>query len=235
VVTDTRGAMNDVSASGAHARPSTDSGSASADSGSGSAESAQVHAPDGSGGGVRPMAASAALGRAALRRAAANAKAAVDAQGAVNGGGVAVMFGITAVGALFGFHTFQGILFCLACLFAAATTRKSDLLTVAVSPPAIFFAVSLIAGVLGGLGDHSFMVSVLVSVGTALTENAPWLFLGTLLMVGVTLPRGLLRNLTDLRVRVAADNPFRLADSRLRRRAEDPVQWDEDVSPRRRR
>jgi hypothetical protein len=213
VVSDTRGAVNDVSANGAPDGAST-----------------EVPAADD----ARSAVTSVAGGRAALRRAAASRKE-ITLPTLTGRGGLVVMFGATGLGALLGNHTFQGMLFCAACVVAAVTTRKSDLLTVVVSPPAIFFTVSLIAAVLGGLGDHSFLVSVLVSVGTTLTEGAPWLFLGTLLMVAIALPRGLLKNLAELRVRVAADNPFKLTDSRLRRRAEDPVQWDEDVSPRRRR
>lgn len=177
---------------------------------------------------------SAVHGREASRRAGLN-RGEITMPTLTGRGGLVVMFAATGLGALLGYHTFQGVVFCLACVVAAALTRRSDLLTVAVSPPAIFFVVSLIAALLGGLGDHSFLVSVLLSVGTSLTEGAPWLFLGTLLMLAITLPRGLPKNIAELRTRVAADNPFRLADTRLRRRAEDPVQWDEDVKPRRRR
>lgn len=148
-------------------------------------------------------------------------------------GGLVIVFGCTLLGALvgapFGLRSAQGLFFVVGCLVAAVRTRRSDLLTLVVSPPLLFFLVSLLAAVAGSFGAKSFLVSVLVAVATALMSNVPWLFAGALLTVAVTVPRGLPAAVRDLRVRVAADNPFRGRTSlRGRKDADDdPVRWDE--------
>jgi hypothetical protein len=152
-------------------------------------------------------------------------------------GGVVVVFASTLLGAisasLLGLHAAQGFLFVLGCLLAALTTRRTDLLTLVVSPPLIFFLVSLLSAVTGSLGDKSFLVSVVLSLITTLTSNVPWLFVGAVLVVLITVPRGLPANLRELSAGIAADNPFRGRAS-LRGRNDpddDPVRWDETPGP----
>jgi hypothetical protein len=148
-------------------------------------------------------------------------------------GGVVVVFGSTLLGAilgsLVGLHAAQGFLFVLGCLLAVLATRRTDLLTLVVSPPLIFFLVSLLSAVAGSLGERSFLVSVLLSLVTTLTSNMPWLFVGALSVVLVAVPRGLPANLRELSAGIAADNPFRGRTSLLGRKDadEDPVRWDE--------
>jgi hypothetical protein len=148
-------------------------------------------------------------------------------------GGVVVVFASTLLGALggalFGLHAAQGFMFVLGCLLAVLTTRRTDLLTLVVSPPLIFFFVSLLSAVTGSLGEKSFMVSVLLTVITTLTSNVPWLFVGAVLVVLIAVPRGLPANLRALSAGIAADNPFRGRTSLRGRRDkdEDPVRWDE--------
>jgi len=143
------------------------------------------------------------------------------------------VFSATLVGATGGgllhLHAAQGFLFVLGCLLAVLTTRRTDLLTLVVSPPVIFFAVSLLSAVVGSLGEHSFVVSVLLTLITNLTSSVPWLFVGAVLVVVIAVPRGLPANLRELSAGIAEDHPFRGRTS-LRGRKDkddDPVRWDE--------
>jgi uncharacterized protein DUF6542 len=135
------------------------------------------------------------------------------------------------VGSLPGLHAAQGLLFLLGCLVAVVTTRRTDLLTLVVSPPLIFFLVSLLSAVTSSLGEKSFLVSVVLTLATTLTSSMPWLFAGAVLVVVIAVPRGLPANLRELSAGIAADHPFRGRTS-LRGRKEkdeddDPVRWDE--------
>ena len=141
-------------------------------------------------------------------------------------GGVVVVLASTLLGAIagamLGLHAAQGFLFVLGCLLAVTTTRRTDLLTLVVSPPLIYFLVSLLAAVGGSFGEKSFTVSVVLTLATTLTSSMPWLFVGAVLVVVVAVPRGLPANLRELSAGVAADNPFR-----GRKEDDDPVRWDE--------
>ena len=149
-------------------------------------------------------------------------------------GGVVVVFAATLLGAivggLSGLDAAQGFLFVLGCVLAVATTRRTDLLTLVVSPPLIFFLVSLLSAVTGSLGERSFLVSVVLSLVTTLTSSVPWLFVGAVLVVLIAVPRGLPANLRELSAGIAADNPFRGRTLRGRKNKDeddDPVRWDE--------
>jgi hypothetical protein len=148
-------------------------------------------------------------------------------------GGIVVVFGCTLLGsilaALLGVRSAQGFLFVVGCVTAVMLTRRTDLLTLVVSPPLIFFIVSLLAAVTGSLGERSFVVSVLLTLVTTLTSSMPWLFLGAILVVVISVPRGLPADLRELSARVAADNPFH-GRTLLRGRDDtddEPVRWDE--------
>jgi hypothetical protein len=142
-------------------------------------------------------------------------------------GGLAVVFTGTLLGAAaggaFGLHSAQGVLFVAACLMAVLTTRRTDLLTLVVSPPLLFVLVSLISAGFASAGERSFLVSMAVTVVTGLSANASWLFLGSLLVVLISVPRGLPACLRALAERVAADTPF----PRKGEQDDDPVRWDE--------
>jgi hypothetical protein len=146
-------------------------------------------------------------------------------------GGVVVVFAITllgaAAGSLVGLHSAQGFCFILGCLLAVLTTRRTDLLTLVVSPPLIYFLVSLLTAIAGSLGDRSVLVGALVSLVTSLTSGMPWLFVGAVLVVVIAVPRGLPANLRDLSASVADDNPFRGRTLGGRKEDDDPVRWDE--------
>jgi hypothetical protein len=149
-------------------------------------------------------------------------------------GGMVIVFACTllgsGLGALFDMPSAQGFLFVVGCLVAVLTIRRTDLLALVVSPPLIYFVVSLLAAMAGSAGEKSFTVSVLLTVVTTLTASTFWLFLGALLVILISVPRGLPVALRELSASVAADNPFRGRRALRGRKAdddEDPVRWDE--------
>lgn len=122
-------------------------------------------------------------------------------------GGTVVVFGAGLVGALLSdwldVALLAGLGFVTGCVLAALTTRQADLLTLAVSPPAVFFAVTLVTEFVTTLGEGSLLRGMAVGLVTSLAGTAPWLFLGTLLVIVITIPRGLLGNIRELRSRLA--------------------------------
>lgn len=145
-------------------------------------------------------------------------------------GGVVAIFAVSVLGALigqlFGGATVAGVAFVLGCVAAALLTRPSDLLMLAVCPPVVFFAVTLVAEFIGALGDRSFVLSVLVGLLSTLASQAPWLFIGTALVLAISVPRGLPAELRELRSRLAGAR--RLSDIY----DDDPVRWNEPPAPR---
>lgn len=141
-------------------------------------------------------------------------------------GGVSVVFAFGLLGAVLSAQLhlglIGGLLFAIGCALAALGTRPADLLTLAVSPPLAFFAATLIAQFLAALGDTSVLQSLVTGLLLALAAGAPWLFLGTALVVAITLRRGLTACLRDLRTRLAG-TPKRVPADDL---DADPVRWD---------
>lgn len=72
---------------------------------------------------------------------------------------------------------------------AARYTKRGALLAVVVSPPAIFLAASVCAESLTMSGTLATLTGIFVTLGT----SAPWLFLGTALVLVVALRRGAIR------------------------------------------
>lgn len=144
-------------------------------------------------------------------------------------GGIVVIFAVGLLGALLarfpGFGLLTGVGFVVGCLLAALATRAADLLTLVVSPPLAFFLVIMISELLAALGTESAWRSLIVGLMTTLASTAPWLFLGTALVLGIAIPRGLLANIRELRRRLAGLRLFHEEENA------DPVRWDE--SPRR--
>jgi hypothetical protein len=137
-------------------------------------------------------------------------------------GGIVVILGAGLLGVMLGSLLDMGVVpgFCFVagCVLAAVTTRRGDLLTLVVSPPLIFLAVSLISEFVGAVGEQSMLQSMFVGVVTTFASNAPWLFLGTALAVAIALRRDLL---TTFRAeRAARPQPSQGED-------DDPVRWDE--------
>ncbi|MQY03894.1 DUF6542 domain-containing protein [Actinomadura macrotermitis] len=140
-------------------------------------------------------------------------------------GGIVVMFAVALLGALpshwFTMPLLAGLGFLLGCAVAALLTRPSDLLTLVVSPPLVFLAATVVAVVLTGLGDGA--AGIALGVVTALAATAPWLFAGTVLVVVITTPRGMLREARELRGRLAGLRLFAEEEN------QNPVRWDESA------
>ncbi|MGI8330672.1 DUF6542 domain-containing protein [Actinomadura scrupuli] len=141
-------------------------------------------------------------------------------------GAIVVIFTFGLLGALLapkvGAGLLAGALFVVGCLLAAVATRRADLLTLAVCPPMVFLAAVVVAQCGYALDDASFLRSAATGLVLTLASGAPWLFLGTALVLAIAFWRGLMGDLRDLRARLAAGAPAP-ADGDA---DEDPVRWD---------
>jgi hypothetical protein len=81
--------------------------------------------------------------------------------------------------------------------------------------------VTVLAEFLTTLGQGSMLRGVAVGLMTAMATTAPWLFLGTLLVLLISLPRGLPRNIRELRAKLVRTRLFEEDEN------ENPVRWDE--------
>jgi hypothetical protein len=135
------------------------------------------------------------------------------------------MFGTGLLGALFSrwfdMEVLAGLSFAAGCVLAALATRPADLLTVAVSPPAIFFTVTVLAEFLTTVGEGSLVRGMAVGLLTSLAASAPWLFVGTILVLVIAFPRGLLTTFNELRDKLIGSRLFEEEEN------ENPVRWDE--------
>lgn len=117
-------------------------------------------------------------------------------------GGVLAIVVFSLTGTLlehwFGLSAAPGLAFTLACVLSAFLVRPSDLLSLSVSPPIAFFAGVVAAESLLALGSEGFARVLLLGLASRLAEIAPWLFLGTALVLLVGVFRGLPGNLRDL-------------------------------------
>ncbi len=95
-----------------------------------------------------------------------------------------------------GWGPLSGGAFVVACVLAAGWTQRGDLLTVAVSPPALF----LVAVICGKALMSSGGVLLSTTEGTLITlaNTAPWLLAGTALSLGIAFSRGLWGNVRAL-------------------------------------
>ncbi|MFE3461978.1 DUF6542 domain-containing protein [Nocardiopsis aegyptia] len=91
-----------------------------------------------------------------------------------------------------------GVAFTLACLVTAALVRPTDLLSLSVSPPIAFFASVVAAEAVLALGNEGFARVLLLGLASRLAEVAPWLFLGTALVLVISVFRGLPGNIREL-------------------------------------
>lgn len=105
------------------------------------------------------------------------------------------LLGILAADQL-GWGPLTGGTFLLACVLAAAFTQSSDLLTVAVSPPALFLVAVIIGKALTSSGN--LILSTAAGTLITLANSAPWLLAGTALSLIITFSRGLRQNITAL-------------------------------------
>ncbi|CAM3872813.1 DUF6542 domain-containing protein [Nocardiopsis rhodophaea] len=114
----------------------------------------------------------------------------------------------------------SGGAFVASCVVAALLVRPTDLLSLSVSPPLAYFTAALGAEMITTLGENGFARGVAIGIGTRLANIAPWLFLGTALVLLITLFRGLPANVRDL------DDELNGRKERAARRAERNAQAD---------
>jgi hypothetical protein len=137
-------------------------------------------------------------------------------------GGIAVLFGITLLGSFLDVTVVPGIAFVVGCVLAALATKRPDLPSLVVSPPVVFFLVTLIAKFIDALGSQSIVQSMIVSVPIYLGVEAVWIFLGTVAALAIALRRGVLQTWRELATKSARRRPVQ-----ERYVEEDPVRWDE--------
>jgi len=147
-----------------------------------------------------------------------------------------LIFGAGLLAEFFGNVSHLGFLpglgFAAACGLAAVATRRGDLLTLVVSPPLVFLAITAVSEFIGAVGERSLPRSMFVGVITTFAAGAPWLFFGTALAIVVTLPRGLPASLRALRTVPAQPGAGAAgaADADGADHADDdPVRWDNEA------
>lgn len=111
-------------------------------------------------------------------------------------GGFAVTTAVTAVIGLIEYAIvgsigwLTGIFFVGASAFVALAIKPADLATAVISPPIAYFVAAIISAqpsIIGSTGN--FWVLQATSLVTALAFNAPWVFAGTLVALGIVLFR----------------------------------------------
>lgn len=141
-------------------------------------------------------------------------------------GGVVVIFLITALGTLLGWLSdvgwAPGAAFVVGCLLAVLSVRQPDLVGLVVSPPVTFVAVILSGEIIAGWGDGKAAAGLFLRLLTDLVAITPWLFTGTLLVLGVAMARGLPASVREFGARLEAER----ADAR-----EEPDEHDEPGEP----
>lgn len=109
-----------------------------------------------------------------------------------------------------GWGPLAGGTFVAASVLAAVLTQRRDLLTVAVSPPALFFAAVICGKALTSPGGpFSLAAGILIT----LANCAPWLLGGTALSLAIAFGRGLRGNITALSRELHGSSPGREQDA----------------------
>ncbi len=126
-------------------------------------------------------------------------------------GAVALVLAFTLAGrvlqALFGPSALVGLAFVAGCGGAVALVNRRDLLSLVVSPPLIFFAATLVAEALGALSATTPIQSFGLGMFTSLSVSAPWLFVGSVLVLVVAWRRGLAGCVRELREELRTAGP----------------------------
>jgi hypothetical protein len=116
-------------------------------------------------------------------------------------GAIAVMFVLFFTGLLVSswlhLGPLAGVSFLAGTVVTAWYTKQRDLLTVAVSPPLVFFFALVCVKALTATGSTA--LSTVEGTALTLANVAPWLFAGMLLALIVAWSRGLRRCIADLR------------------------------------
>jgi hypothetical protein len=143
------------------------------------------HAPPAEQDTARPPQAAGERGRIAL-----------TGRGAV-AGMLVLFFFILLVASWLQWGFLAGASFVIGSVGAAWYTKRRDLLTVAVSPPLLFFGALLCVKALTAQG--STIISTIAGTALTLANVAPWLFAGVILSLIVAWVRGLPQCVADLR------------------------------------
>jgi Domain of unknown function (DUF6542) len=97
-----------------------------------------------------------------------------------------------------------GATFAAGSAAAARYTHRRDLLTVVVSPPMLFFCALVLARALTASGH---LLTAVAGGMLTLATVAPWLFAGEVLALAISLARGLLNCVRELRRDLHATPP----------------------------
>ncbi|GAA0847943.1 DUF6542 domain-containing protein [Streptosporangium amethystogenes subsp. fukuiense] len=118
-------------------------------------------------------------------------------------GALALVLASTLVGsvlqALFGVAALTGAAFVAGCVAAAALVNRRDLLTLVVSPPLVFFVTTVLIEAVRSLFASTPVQAFGLGMYTALSQGAPWLFGGSLLVLVIAWRRGLTHCVRELR------------------------------------
>lgn len=126
-------------------------------------------------------------------------------------GGLLTILVCTLTGALldglfgegFGLATWAG--FVIGGVAASIKIRPADLLLLVISTPLVFLAGLIVAQIIRLWGAEDWLRTALIGLATALSEGAPWLFVGTGAVVAITWARGLRDNVRELRAELRGE------------------------------
>lgn len=126
-------------------------------------------------------------------------------------GATVAMFGLflasNLLASLLGHEVLAGLGYLAACVLGPFFVRRHALLQVVVAPPAIFLAALVVTqmATAQGTSRHGKVLSVLEGTVLTLAALAPWLLGGTVLGVGLAIPRGLVQCARDLKRELRED------------------------------
>lgn len=101
--------------------------------------------------------------------------------------------------ALLGVTALTGVAFVTGCVGATALVNRRDLLSLVVSPPLVFFVTTVLIELVRSLFAPTLLQAFGLGMYTALSQGAPWLFGGSLLVLLIAWRRGLTRCVRELR------------------------------------
>jgi hypothetical protein len=96
-----------------------------------------------------------------------------------------------------------GVSFLAGCILAGLYTKREDLLLVVTTPPLIFLAAVICVTAVSSNGGG--VLSAVSGIALVLSAAAPWLFAGELVIIVISLFRGLPRSVRSLRADLRGD------------------------------
>lgn len=110
-------------------------------------------------------------------------------------GAITLLLVITLLGQVF----IPGPGFVAGCVVAVLLVQPRDLLSLVVTPPLLFFVVTLCIEFARSLRADSLLQTLGLGLFTSLSSGAPWLFGGSALVLAIAWWRGLPDNMRELR------------------------------------